>query len=96
MIIPLRLPNGLPDLAHLSEWTAICDRCSARRPIGECSKWAIGHQADSRIYCPPCVRVVAAELLGAVLPSVQLRVSAVIWRFIAAVHGVLNRKGVSA
>jgi hypothetical protein len=77
MIIPLRLANGLWDIAHLSEWTAICDRCAIRRSIGECSEWAIGDRSDGRIYCPPCVGVVATELLAAVflprLPAARYR-----------------------
>ncbi|WP_433188732.1 hypothetical protein [Actinoallomurus sp. CA-150999] len=66
MIIPLRLPNGLPDLGRLGEWAAVCDRCDDRRPIQKCSTWLVGRSTNAAVYCPPCAFALAAELIGQV------------------------------
>jgi hypothetical protein len=68
VIIPLRTPDGLPDAARLDQWTAVCDRCGDRRPLGECDfdVWVMGQRTDGAVYCPPCVKVIAAELLAVV------------------------------
>lgn len=68
MIIPVRMPDGVPDYSRLADWTAVCDTCPARTPMGEVAGWLISRTADGRIYCPPCAGRTAGRLLAAVFP----------------------------
>jgi hypothetical protein len=55
--------NGTPDLRR---WIFECDRCGCRHTIGDIKGWLIPDHPKPRaphIYCPPCVKHVAAVLI---------------------------------
>lgn len=94
MIIPLRTPDGLPDVSRLDEWTAACDRCDERRPLGECDfdMWVMGQRTDGAVYCPPCVKAIAAELLDAAFrPGLPARLIDAVGKLVASVDDRLRR-----
>jgi hypothetical protein len=69
VIIPVRMPDGIPDYSRLADWTAVCDTCPARIPLGEVTDWLIPRTQDGRIYCPPCAHRAAEQLIAAVFPT---------------------------
>ncbi|GLZ09680.1 hypothetical protein Acsp03_71460 [Actinomadura sp. NBRC 104412] len=69
MIIPVRMPDDIPDYSRLAEWTAVCDSCPARTALGEVADWLISRTQDGHIYCPPCADHSAKQLLTTVFPT---------------------------
>lgn len=97
MIIPLRTPEGLPDVARLDEWATVCDRCRHRTSLREATEndWLIGQRTNAAVYCPPCVYAIAKALITGLFPAgLPHRVRAGLARFFAAVLAAV--KGVSA
>ncbi|WP_169807946.1 hypothetical protein [Actinomadura hibisca] len=66
VIIPLRDANGVPDLTRMNQWTATCDRCDARTLLADIDPWLVGMHQEQAVYCPRCVRALAAHLIGEV------------------------------
>lgn len=64
MIIPLRTPEGLPDLARISDWTAVCNGCGTSAPVSACLTWTISFRADAHSYCPPCTATLGDRLFA--------------------------------